>query len=180
MNTPKSTKDDGSKKYKSAPSFNTVVRGSENEIDRRACLLGQKYKEDAVVTAIHNEDTKYSGIYILELSSEIGDREKTSIAQLYVDAGLCVVTVYLDENKFKFVAFDKEDMKTVKSATRKLPKEWKPKLKFIPAITKYIEAKEYEHIIGTQKVSPVVMADVFIMGIGKRRNIQKKGKERRS
>lgn len=173
MHTSVRTKKDDPERYKSAPSFNTVVRGSENEIDRRACLLGQKYKEDAVVTAIHNEDAKDSGIYLLELSSEIGDREKPSIAQHYVDAGLCVVTVYLDENKFKFVAFDKEDMKTVKSATRKLPKEWKPKLTFIPAITKYIEAKDYESIIGTQKVSPVVTADVFIMGIGKRRNIQK-------
>lgn len=155
--------------YEGEPSFNTVMKGTPEEVTRRTCMLGKKYDQNSVIVAHHDKMAKGSGVYTLDLSpAKVRTDIKPAIAQHFLDAGVGGAFGFFYESRFKFVAFGKDDMIIVKSATKKLPKDFEPKLTFTPAVTKYIEQTEYDTIINAKgiKSSDSVISEVFIMGIG--------------
>jgi hypothetical protein len=157
------------KKYEGEPSFNTVVKGNQEEIEKRACILGKKYDQDMVIVAHYDKNAKDSGVYVLDMyPRKVGNSNKPQIAKRFLDAGVGGATAFFNGATFKLVAGDRDSMKTIEKVTAQLPKSYRPKLTFYPAVTKFIGKEEYgSYISKSIKPGTKGISEIFIMGLGK-------------
>jgi len=157
------------RRYVAKPSFHFELKGDRREIERRCCSLAKKFRQEGIIVACHDSRAKGSGVFTLKLSDATGDAAMEAIAQHFVDAGFHWVSGSLYKPEFRFVAFSRDEMAIVRRAVKTLPKAFRPVLNFRKAKTRHIDESEYDAVIADRADDDKVRADVFIMGIPKRK-----------